>query len=279
MGRVSREDMRFAEELANEQSSVMVRYFHGDHLAVDTKAGGSSVTAADRAINQAIIEAYQARDRKVVGEEGGNAPYGTRDAIYVDPIDGTSDFVAGRSRSPRQSIAALAMGDVRGGIPQMGTISFPLLKSPRTYQAVRGGGAFRIQNGRREKLPQLDKRPNTGIVLVSNKPRPHIDRLKEMGFVTLGLKGAVFKASCVADPELLKAVNPNLNPDNLPIVGWVSDSAWAHDYAATTVLAREVGAYATGLNSQPPSLRAGKNGCIFAINEYVRANLATAMRP
>lgn len=295
---VTRQEALFAEALAVEQGDYMRQVFMGQQVDVEDKKG-TPVTIADKTIQKAVNEAYAGtrgvrvnentelftpRRRKVVGEEGGTAGYGTRDAIYIDPIDGTSDFIAGQKRSPRRSLAALSMGDVSDGVSGMGTINLPLLRIPTMYQAIRDHGAYRIQNGQRQKLPRVDDGPTHGIVLVSNsnrtprRNREIEERLTESGFTPLRLSGAVVKACIVFDQSLLKIVDNRLNPNNLPVVSWTSDGAWAHDYMGVAGIAPEVHAEFSGLDGK--SLKLGKeaNGCVFSRNERTHNLVLAAMR-
>lgn len=92
----TQELLQAAEEVARVAGTVALASF-GRGIAVERKADGSPVTAADRAAEQAAREwlgAHYPADA-VLGEEGGasGAP-GARRWI-IDPIDGTKSFVAG----------------------------------------------------------------------------------------------------------------------------------------------------------------------------------------
>jgi len=94
--RETQELLQAAEEVARVAGTVALASF-GRRIAVERKADGSPVTAADRAAEQTAREwlaAHYPADA-VLGEEGGasGAP-GARRWI-IDPIDGTKSFVAG----------------------------------------------------------------------------------------------------------------------------------------------------------------------------------------
>ncbi len=85
-----------AAELARLTGDIALRHYRSN-LAVETKADGSPVTAADRAAEQAAREWVRRYfpDDGVLGEEFGDERPGARRRWVVDPIDGTKSFVHG----------------------------------------------------------------------------------------------------------------------------------------------------------------------------------------
>ena len=85
-----------AEELARLTGAVALSHYRSA-LAVEQKADGSPVTAADRAAEQAAREWVRARfpDDGVLGEEFGEERADARRRWIIDPIDGTKSFVRG----------------------------------------------------------------------------------------------------------------------------------------------------------------------------------------
>ena len=90
-------DLALAHRLA-DAAAAAIRPFFRAAFTLDDKADASPVTEADRAAEAAmrqIIEAECPRDG-IIGEEYGEKP-GTTGRIWVlDPIDGTTSFIAGR---------------------------------------------------------------------------------------------------------------------------------------------------------------------------------------
>jgi Inositol monophosphatase family len=99
-----------------------------------------------------------------------------------------------------------------------------------------------------------------------------------MRFTPLRLSGAVAKALCVADDELIRLAYPRLNDVYEPVVGAVSMGAWAHDLAAAVPIVRGAGGFACGLDGGEPSLAHGKNGGIFANSHQTMNLLLEAVR-
>ena len=90
-------DVQLASQLA-DAAGAAIRPFFRSAFALDDKADASPVTEADRAAEAAmrrLIEAEYPRDG-IIGEEYGEKP-GTTGRVWVlDPIDGTTSFIAGR---------------------------------------------------------------------------------------------------------------------------------------------------------------------------------------
>ncbi|HSX33603.1 MAG TPA: inositol monophosphatase family protein [Candidatus Saccharimonadales bacterium] len=276
-------DLTFATKLARDQGEVMLEYFQQADLAVGDKAdayGTTTVTEADEQVSRNVVAAYAVKGCGVVSEERGRtAEYGDPNAMYLDPIDGTDDFVLGRSRSPRQSLAMFSLAQVVDGRPVIGVVNAPLLKQPRLYTAAEGLGAFCAANGDLTRI-RTDTGPTEGIVLVSHSTRMDTERFAAKGFRPLPLGGSVFKACAVVDSTLLKTFDdvPHAQIEGLPVVGYVSLSTWAHDHAAAAVIARGAGAIVTGKDGGELSLQYGKQGCIFAVNDRVHAQLVDILQ-
>ncbi len=125
---------------AREAGAVAFEYFRPGartSARVETKAGGSPVTAADlaadsllkRRLRDALPEAGWLSEETVDDFER----LARRSLIVVDPIDGTRAFVNG---DPRWAVSAALIMD---GRPIAGVVHAPALDE--TYAVARGGGA------------------------------------------------------------------------------------------------------------------------------------------
>lgn len=94
--RETQELLQAAEEVARVAGTVALASF-GRGIAVERKADGSPVTAADRAAEQAARDwlASHYPGDAVLGEEGGASGTPGARRWIIDPIDGTKSFVAG----------------------------------------------------------------------------------------------------------------------------------------------------------------------------------------
>ena len=125
---------------AREAGAVALEYFRPGartSAQVETKVGGSPVTAADlaadsllkRRLLDALPEAGWLSEETIDDFER----LGRRSLIVVDPIDGTRAFVIG---DPHWAVSAALIVD---GRPIAGVVHAPALDE--TYAAARGGGA------------------------------------------------------------------------------------------------------------------------------------------
>ncbi len=105
-------------------------------IAVTTKPDSSFVTAADTAVERAIRERIAARfpDHGLVGEEYGEQPSGSGRRWFIDPIDGTHNYMRG------VPIFATLLGLEIDGQMVVGAVSAPALH--RRWFSWQGGGAW-----------------------------------------------------------------------------------------------------------------------------------------
>jgi len=145
-----------AEAVALEAAAILVR--HRGRLAdIAWKGAVDLVTAADREsealIVRALAEAFP--EDRIVGEEGGGAGPADADFVwYVDPLDGTTNFVHGLPHF------AVSLGAAHRGELAVGVIHAPALHVPAaphalgvTWSAAAGLGATR--NGRAIEVSAL----------------------------------------------------------------------------------------------------------------------------
>ncbi len=114
-------------------------------LTVEAKADGSFVTDVDRQIETTIRsrlnERFPAHD--IVGEEYGTASSSSSTRWYVDPIDGTHNYMRG------VPLFGTLLAAERDGEIQVGVISAPALG--QRWWASRGEGAWTVGGGRRDQ--------------------------------------------------------------------------------------------------------------------------------
>ncbi|HWP65214.1 MAG TPA: inositol monophosphatase family protein [Candidatus Limnocylindria bacterium] len=129
-----------AREAAGRAGDVLRRHF-GRVREVRHKGDVDLVTAADREAEAVILEGLRTRfpEHRVVAEESGEHPGGTDYVWYVDPLDGTTNFVHGVPHFA-VSIALAAEGQLVAAV-----VHDPMRHE--TFHATRGSGAF--LNGQR----------------------------------------------------------------------------------------------------------------------------------
>lgn len=100
------------------------------------KSPGQPVTATDRAIEKAAVEAILGvwPDHAIIGEETGHTEGDAETIWFIDPIDGTLNFTRGIP------IFSISIGAVQRGKPVVGHVMDPLREEH--FHAFRGAGAW-----------------------------------------------------------------------------------------------------------------------------------------
>jgi histidinol-phosphatase len=127
--------LAFALEAADLADEISLRHFRRD-LEIATKPDRSFVTEADQAIEREIRARIADRwpGHGIVGEEYGTSAGDAPIRWYLDPIDGTHNFMRG------VPLFGLLLALERDGELQVGVVSAPALGM--RWWARRGGGAW-----------------------------------------------------------------------------------------------------------------------------------------
>ncbi|MFT4712758.1 MAG: myo-inositol-1(or 4)-monophosphatase [Gammaproteobacteria bacterium] len=112
----------FAENIASEAGAFAESYFrHPQDLTIESKNPRDFVSEADRLVEKMIREQIVVTypDDDIVGEEGGGVE---TDAYWsLDPIDGTSNFLAGIP------LWGVSIAYCENNVPIVGAIAIPML--------------------------------------------------------------------------------------------------------------------------------------------------------
>jgi inositol-phosphate phosphatase / L-galactose 1-phosphate phosphatase / histidinol-phosphatase len=135
---VTRSDFALIEQLADAAGGAIRPYFRAD-FGLEHKADQSPVTLADKAAEAAIraILEIERPDDGIIGEEYGKVREGYARQWVIDPIDGTTSFVAGRP------IFGTLIALMQDGWPVLGLIDQPILRE----RWVGGAGQGTTLNG------------------------------------------------------------------------------------------------------------------------------------
>lgn len=170
------EDLAFALRLVDLATSVALPLF-GEPVPTETKGDGTPVTAADFAVEAALV-ALVRQERPadgVLSEEGAIRPARGRRWIF-DPIDGTVNFAAA---DPNWGTHVAL--EVEGEIV-VGVIAHPVAK--RRWWAWAGGGAFTAkehQPAAQLRTSSVDTLADARITLWPPEPSPLLDALQAAG--------------------------------------------------------------------------------------------------
>lgn len=124
-----------AQAACDETDPIALRYFRRD-LRIESKPDRTFVTQADTEVEQRLRERLLAAfpDHGIVGEEFGTEREGASVRWYIDPIDGTHNYIRG------VPIFATLLAVERDGELQAAVLSAPALGG--RWWAHRGGGAW-----------------------------------------------------------------------------------------------------------------------------------------
>jgi inositol-phosphate phosphatase / L-galactose 1-phosphate phosphatase / histidinol-phosphatase len=116
-------DSALIERLADAAGDAIRPYYRAD-FGLESKSDASPVTLADRAAEAAIrtILEKERPDDGIIGEEYGSVREGASRQWVIDPIDGTTSFVAGRP------IFGTLIARMQDGWPVLGLIDQPIHK-------------------------------------------------------------------------------------------------------------------------------------------------------
>jgi len=186
-------ELAVAEELARRAGALILGYFDTG-LTVETKLGNEPVTRADREASELIVTGLTAAFPTdiIISEE---APDDARRidtgrrVWFVDPLDGTRDFIRGRHGF------AVMIGLCEGGRPVAGVVYQP--HGDRLYRAAPESGTVLVDDRGTRALHCSDVTDVEKIRLVASRSHrtPEIDRVKaalgiddEMNIGSVGLK-------------------------------------------------------------------------------------------
>lgn len=168
-------ELEVARRLAREAGAVILDVARRGFSTVEKPAGGGPVTEADLRANAWIEQGLRAAfpDDGVVTEESSAGDEGRAARCwYVDPLDGTKEFVRGNGQF------AVHIGLAVEGRAALGVIYQPV--GDRLYAGVVGGPCFREEGGTRTPLRMAQPDPQSLTLAVSRShPMRRLDSLQE----------------------------------------------------------------------------------------------------
>ena len=264
-----RRELEVAERLAREAGAIIMRYA-GSGIAVEYKADdGGPVTRADCEASEHVVAGLSSAfsgDGILSEERPDDGAWRGRDRAWmIDPLDGTRDFIHGRSGF------SVMIGLCIADRPALGVVFQP--STGTLYRGARGAGAERVfADGRVEALavsPSSD--PNAIRLVASASHRTEaIDRVRKVLGVTdeMNVGSVGLKLALIAQGDRDLYVNPNSK-----------SSLW--DSAAPEAILIEAGGILSDLAGRPldyrgPELRnlRGLVACPMGLHALVIERLA-----
>ena len=246
----TRDDLEFANRLADIAGAEIRRFWRQD-FSVEKKGDTSPVTAADRAAELAMREAID-RERPedgIHGEEFGLTRPEAKRQWVLDPIDGTTSFIAGRP------IFGTLVALVEEGWPTLGIIDQPIA---RERWAARTGEGTTF-NGKQIEARRCAELSSAVLATTSPNLFSH-----DEGHAFMALAGAVDHKRMIYGGDCY-----NYGLLSSGFVDVVAESGLKlHDFAALVPIVEGAGGMVTDWAGEP--LHAGSNGSILALGDPAR---------
>jgi myo-inositol-1(or 4)-monophosphatase len=183
-------DLARIEEALAAAAKVLQRFTPG-RIAVESKAGGSPVTEADRAVNDALRRLLPRADEGWLSEETTDEPsrLERRRVWVVDPLDGTREFVMGLPEW------CVSVGLLVDGEPVAGGVC-----NPATAQTILGARETGVTlNGKPVSMSACrDLKQATVLASRSEVERGEWERFRDAPFEVRALGSVAYKLGLVA---------------------------------------------------------------------------------
>lgn len=201
-------ELQLARRLAREAGRLILEVYATDFQVVDKGGGEGPVTEADKRANTHIVSAL--RDAfpqdAVIGEESKDRPDATRyeRVWWVDPLDGTRDFVK------RTGDFAVQIGLAINGEAKLGVVYQPAVD--KLWTGLVGGPCVYEAEGRSSVVRLAEAAPSSRRLIVSRSHKPErADRMQALlGVTSVVERGSVgLKCAAIAQGEAELYLHPS----------------------------------------------------------------------
>lgn len=233
------EELQTASVIAREAGRILLRIYATD-FGVDYKGQGTSdpVTEADRQANALIVRRLRAafpQDGIVAEESEDNGAALTKRRIwYVDPLDGTKEFIA------KNGEFSVMIGLAVDGGALLGVVYQPSVD--KLYSGIVGQGAQLVQGGQTQSLRVSECSSTRDLRLVvsrSHRPKSTTELMQKLGITQEAVSGSVgLKVGQIVEQRADLYVH-------------VSDKASLWDACGPEAILRAAGGRFTDLSGQP----------------------------
>lgn len=205
-------------DAARAAAEVVMRVYADEDVGAELKGPNDPVTRADREANALLLErlSRELPGVPIVAEESDPAEYAgfasARAALFVDPVDGTREFIA------KNGEFAVMVGYAEEGRATVGVVLCPALG--KTYGGIVGEGAFLVDDADRRTPIRVAPATELSLARVavsrfhrSSDVDAKLARLGAKELVPVGSAG--LKGVKVASAELELYAHPSGSPVKL----------------------------------------------------------------
>ena len=241
---IGRDFVEFAHVLADAAGEIVRAAAHSRRI-VHRKEDASPVTETDRAVETRLREMLAARhpNHGVIGEEFGEYRREAEHVWVLDPVDGTTAFMAGLPAY------GTLIGLARGGRPVLGIIDQPVTRE--RWIGIDGDGTWR--NGDRVHTSACD-RLGDALVCTTSAEYYEGEDVHAYRRIVAGSKWMVYGGNCQAFAQLAGGF--------VDIA--LETKTGVYDYCALVPVVENAGGVMTGWQGEPLTLRPAPGGRILA---------------
>ena len=243
-------------------------YFANKHIS--HKGTVDLVTQYDVATEQFILPrlAQLFPEHTLVGEESHQGNYDNvfEQAIYIDPIDGTTNFIHGVPH------VAVSIGVYEHGIGMMGVVYNPILDE--LFWAVAGAGAYLTHNGTTTRLQVSTQNELQQSLIATGFPYSKVNQGEDFEWVLASMRQIL--PNCRDIRRLGSAALDLCYVARGTFDGYYEIALKPWDYAAGALIAQEAGALISDVHGAPIEF---SNNSVIAANSQVHAQILHTLNP
>ncbi|MBS1175210.1 MAG: inositol monophosphatase [Burkholderiaceae bacterium] len=251
-------------------AGAIVREGYFANKTITHKGTVDLVTQYDVATEQFILPrlAQLFPEYTLVGEEShqGNYDNAFERVIYIDPIDGTTNFIHGVPH------VAVSIGVYERGIGVMGVVYNPILDE--LFWAVAGAGAYLTLNDTTTRLQVSAQSELQQSLIATGFPYSKVNQGEAFEWVLAGMRQIL--PNCRDIRRLGSAALDLCYVARGTFDGYYEIALKPWDYAAGVLIAQEAGALITDVHG---ALIEFSNNSVIAANSQIHAQILTALHP
>lgn len=213
----------------------LLKIYNSDDIQIKNKSDNSPVTVADMKSHEFLCDILEKTDFPILSEESEESfDRKTIETFWIiDPLDGTKDFIQ------KTDEFSVMIGLVHKEEVVLGIVSVPA--KDKIYYAIKGQGAYLLENGKKQKLKVSETNDPEGARIVVS--RNHFSgemkdfaEMYNMNLVKCGSNGV--KVGLLAEGKADFFFNP-------------TDRMGIWDSCGPDIILKEAGGTMTGVTGKP----------------------------